>query len=301
MVFEKQTEKLLEDLKVVDKLYEFIRFIDPIKKKVIVYKSNSASELDESCFDFWMKGKICDNCISMRAFNENQTFVKVEYSPKKIFMITAIPVELGNERIVVEFLKDTTNSMILGDGEDQNNFTAIYDMIDNLNLLALKDPLTGVYNRRYINEKLPIDLINAALSKQSISIIMADIDWYKKVNDTYGHLVGDDVLKKFAEMISGCITRESDWISRYGGEEFIICLPGAGIERATEIAENIRSTLEDHPFISGSHQIRLTASFGVCNMKVSEGMTVERLIECADQMLYVAKNKGKNRVETKQI
>ncbi len=104
--------------------------------------------------------------------------------------------------------------MVLGKG----NHSEIYDMIDSMSNLALKDTLTGIYNRRYINEKLPVDLISASLSEQSLSIIMVDIYFFKKINDTYGHLTGDCTLKIFAETLSGCIRRESDWVSRYGGE-----------------------------------------------------------------------------------
>lgn len=292
--------KILQDLKIIEKLYEFIRFVDPVKKKVMEYRGSSVRAADASCFDFWEKGKMCDNCVSIRAYNENQTFVKVEYSPGKIYMTTAIPVEVGNKRIVIELLKDATNSMILGNGDYDNSSSAIYAMIDNMNMLALKDHLTGVYNRRYINEKLPIDLINAAFSKQSLGIIMADIDFFKKVNDTYGHLTGDAVLKSFAETLAANITRESDWVARYGGEEFFVCLPGAELKRTIEIAEKMRKAVENQSIIVGAHEINITASFGVCSMKVTEGLTLETLVQCADQRLYEAKSNGRNRVEAKQ-
>ncbi|MDP4091512.1 MAG: GGDEF domain-containing protein [Bacillota bacterium] len=164
--------------------------------------------------------------------------IKQIYTKDKIYMITAIPFELSGRRIVIELMKGTTNSLIVGTGEgNSENRSEIHVMIDSMNNLALKDALTGVYSRRYINEKLPIDLVSAALLEQNLSIIIADIDHFKKVNDTFSHLTGDCVLKKFTEVISGCIQRTSDWIARFGGEEFLICLPGAGAGRAAEIAE----------------------------------------------------------------
>lgn len=299
---EDRYQKVFQDLLVVEKLYELIRLVDPLKKKVIELRSNSLTELDTKCYDFWEKGKICDNCVSMRAFTENKTFVKIEYSPNKIYMITAIPLKVDDQIIVLELLKDTTDSLLFGNADYANNSqSAMYAMIDNMNLLAMKDSLTKIYNRRYINEKLPIDLINAALSKQSIGVIMADIDYFKKVNDTYGHRVGDVVLKEFADIIVSCITRESDWVSRYGGEEFLICLPGAGLQRAIEIAEKMRRVVENHLIVFENHQIKITASFGVCSWKAAESIAIESIIENADQMLYLAKNKGRNRVEGKQI
>lgn len=204
--------------------------------------------------------------------------------------------ELSNRRIVIELLKNTTDVMAFGNG----NHSEIYEMIDSMSNLALKDTLTGIYNRRYINEKLPVDIVSASLSEQSLSIIMADIDFFKKVNDTYGHLAGDCTLKGFADILSGCIRRESDWVSRYGGEEFLICLPGASVEKAIEIAEHIRSNVENNAILCGEHTIRITASFGVCSIKPApgaSGVSVENLIESADNKLYLAKNKGRNRVE----
>lgn len=202
--------------------------------------------------------------------------------------------ELNNRRIVIELLKNTTDSMDSGN----ENHAEIYEMIDTLNNLALKDTLTGIYNRGYIYKKLPVDIISASLSEQSLSIIMADIDFFKKVNDTYGHLTGDYTLKSFADTLSGCIRREGDWVSRYGGEEFLICLPGAGVEKAIEIAEQMRRNVENNVILCGEHTIRITASFGVCSIKPTTGASLANLIERADQKLYVAKNNGRNRVES---
>jgi len=296
-MYDNEVQEVLDKLVFFEKMYEQIRLVDPIIKKVISYKNNTVKELAYKCFDFWAKNKICDNCISIRAFNENKTFVKVEYTPNEIYIVTAVPVELSNRRIVIELLANTTDSMVIGNGNNEND-SEIYRMIDSMNNLALKDTLTGVYNRRYINQKLPVDLLSASLSEQNLSIIMADIDFFKKVNDTYGHLTGDCALKIFAETLSGCIKRESDWVSRYGGEEFIICLPGAGLEKAIEVAEHIRRTVENKVILCGEHTIKITASFGVCSIKPTPGASVENLIECADKKLYVAKNNGRNRVES---
>lgn len=295
-MYDQEVKELLDRLEVFNKMYELIRFVDPLKKKVISYKNNKITELDTKCFNVWENNKICDNCISMRAYNENQSYVKIEYTPEKIYMVTSTPVDIGNKKLVLELMKDTTGSMFFSNEVNGTNVD-IHKMIDNLNSLSYKDQLTGLFNRRYINEKLPIDLINAVLSKQSISMIMADIDHFKKVNDTYGHLTGDLVLKEFAGTISESTKRESDWVSRYGGEEFLICLPGADLEKAMEIAENIRQVVEGIEIHNGQQTIKITASFGVYSINPSEGDSVETLIEQTDQKLYVAKNNGRNRVE----
>lgn len=295
-MYDKEVQDIIDKLAVFDKMYEVMRFVDPVLKKVVIYKNNKVNEHAAQCFDFWGKNKICENCISIRALNENKTFVKIEYTPDKVFMVTAIPYELDERRIVIELLKDTTNSMIFKNGEYENT-SEIYAMIDSMNNLALKDPLTNTYNRRYINERLPVDLIGTALSNQEISIIMADIDFFKKVNDTYGHLAGDEVLKIFARTISCCLKREGDWLARFGGEEFLICLPGAGITKSADIAEKMRREIESKEIVSGNNRIKITASFGVCSARPAQDSKMESLIEEADKKLYLAKNNGRNRVE----
>lgn len=295
-----EMEKIIDDLKIVDTMYELIRIVDPLKKKIMATRNNCTEEFTTHCFDAWKKNEMCLNCVSMRAFNEKQTLFKVEYNPHKIYMVTAIPIEFHHQRFVIELLKDATQSMIFENGNDQNT-PSLHKVIDNLNNLVVRDPLTGTFNRRYINEKLPVDLINALFSNQKLSLIMADIDLFKKVNDTYGHLIGDRVLNSFSKTISSCIKREGDWISRYGGDEFFICLPGAGLDKAREIAEQMRAAVESEEIRCDTHLIRITGSFGVYSADPHEGDTVESLIEAADNALYKAKENGRNRVGTMGI
>jgi diguanylate cyclase (GGDEF)-like protein len=193
-------------------------------------------------------------------------------------------------------LNDSTDTLIYGNIY-QGSDSEVYDMIDSMNNLALRDPLTGVYNKRYINEKLPINIIAAALSEQEISIIMADIDYFKMVNDNYGHLAGDEILKSFAAILSDCLKRESDWVARFGGEEFLVCLPGASRDKALDIAESMRSKVEAEEFHVKDNNIRITSSFGVASIKPVTGTNTQSLIDCADEKLYAAKNNGRNRVE----
>jgi len=291
-------EEILEKLDIFEKTYESIRVVDPVNK--IVLSNNKENKLITTlkCFDFWGKNKMCDNCVSMRAYNENKTFVKVEYNSGAIFMFTAIPYDLKNRRVVIELLKDATESLIFSKADDKaDDKSEIYELIDNMNKLSLRDPLTGIYNRRYINEKLPIDLISSLLLKQKITIMIADIDFFKKVNDNYGHLVGDKVLKIFAETIRGCLNRTSDWVARYGGEEFLICLPGANQETVLKMAEMMRKAIEEKEIIHEDKKIRITASFGIYSIVPSEKDNLETIIKIADDNLYLAKENGRNRIE----
>ncbi len=280
------------------KISDITRIVDPLRKNIIDYKNKDVVIEEIHCFDFWGKNKVCDNCISMRAYNDNKTYVKIEYNKEKIFLIIAVPHDLSDRRVVIEILKDITNSMLLSSYENTAiDNTGIHALIDNMNKSAYSDPLTGLYNRRYIIEKLPVDLINATLLSNEFSIIKADIDHFKLVNDNYGHLAGDHALKTVAETLSGCLKRDSDWIARYGGEEFLICIPGANLDFSLKTAECMRRVVENTKIVYEGKILNITAIFGISSTKTPENNSVENLLKIADENLYLAKKNGRNRVE----
>src|SRR5262245_19440213 len=112
--------------------------------------------------------------------------------------------------------------------------------------LSITDPLTGTYNRRYLMEQLPREIERAARYGRALSVIMCDVDYFKKVNDTHGHLVGDDVLKAFATTLQRT-SRACDWVARYGGEEFVVVLPETNLSNAQSAAENMRAQVAAAP------------------------------------------------------
>ncbi|RLA55044.1 MAG: hypothetical protein DRQ65_00730 [Gammaproteobacteria bacterium] len=156
--------------------------------------------------------------------------------------------------------------------------------------LATIDPLTGTGNRRAQNEKL--DAVNALFRRAQIpgSILILDIDYFKKINDTYGHIVGDDVLIEMADLIRAN-TRPTETLYRYGGEEFIVIAEHTDLEGAAQLAEKLRLCIEQKTFVSG---IRLTTSFGVAELHRGEGR--QGWLGRADEALFRAKNNGRNRV-----
>lgn len=171
--------------------------------------------------------------------------------------------------------------------------------------LSITDALTGCYNRVYLNEHFEQELGRSMRYHQPLSVIMADIDHFKSVNDTYGHQVGDGVLKMFAQILR-CATRESiDWIVRYGGEEFLIVLPETGCEGTIVMAERLRRLISQTIFTVGDLRLEVTASFGgacACfNMKQDRDIAMADLIEHADTELYQCKNSGRNRSSVSQM
>ena len=160
--------------------------------------------------------------------------------------------------------------------------------------LASKDGLTGLTNRRYLNMLLDAELDSAALDKtRKLSIVMCDIDNFKKLNDTHGHQAGDAILKNFAKIMK-LKCRQADIVARYGGEEFVIIFPGAAAKDALKVAESIRQAIAEEKFIFKGQAYSTSMSMGLAQYENEK--TKEDLFEKADQALYRAKEAGKNRV-----
>jgi len=166
-------------------------------------------------------------------------------------------------------------------------------MIDNLNIKKISsiDELTGVYLRKYIEDKFGQELIHARQNSGKLSVIMCDIDKFKMINDRYGHRKGDEILKQIGYQLKMSL-RETDLVGRYGGEEFIIVLPNTGDEEAHVVSEKIRQSLESSIALNEDEPI--TLSLGVATYP-DHGLNEEELIEKADQALYHSKNTGRNR------
>ena len=170
-----------------------------------------------------------------------------------------------------------------------------------IHILSITDPLVGTFNRRHLNEQLIHEVERARRYVRPLAVIMADLDFFKDINDHHGHQVGDQVLRAFAELTQGSIRQASDWIARYGGEEFVVVLPQTDLAGATCTAEKIRNQCAAGPFRTAAGDVPLTASFGVaCLSSVPDPRGVaadaDALLREADAALYRSKHQGRNRV-----
>jgi len=168
--------------------------------------------------------------------------------------------------------------------------------------LSITDPLTGAYNRRYLMEQLPREIERAARYGRQLAVVMCDVDYFKKINDTHGHHIGDEVLKWFVNTMKRTV-RAADWVARYGGEEFVVVLPETNVESGGAAAEHLRSEVAKETFESGELSFSVTASFGASGWKgvVPNGSTLDALMAKCDASVYASKAAGRNRVTTESM
>lgn len=286
-------DEIKERLSVFHDMYSYIRIVEPVEKIAHseCQEGKGLKVSKDTCYGFWNSSTQCENCVSMRALNSKRSATKVEMKDNTAFLVQAYPVQLDDKNFVVEIIKEISNNDIFF--TDTHHDVNIRDSLKTMNAKLITDELTKVYNRRYLEERLPSDLYRAKLESKSITVVMADIDHFKVVNDTYGHLAGDYVLQKFAEIAKSSIRESVDFMVRYGGEEFVIVLHNCDKDTSFAIIENIRNKVEEHTFDFESHKIKITCSFGLHVIDEST-FTLHDLIRKADQCLYVAKNNGRN-------
>ena len=279
------------DFKYLNELFDRVRIVDPIKKIVIEENGENLTE-SKKCFTICNRENICENCISIRAYNENRSIMKFEYIDNKIYMIMANPLNKMENNYVIETIRDISECKIVDVIEDKT----VYELekkLGEMNKLIVIDELTKCYNRRYINEKLPIDIESAKSNKLPLSIAMIDIDYFKLINDKYGHLIGDLVLKDITNIIKNNIRRKNDCIARYGGEEFLILFNDTSKEEAYNLSNKIKSILEKSILKYDDIEIKITISVGIATL-TSEVNDMDKLLRIADENLYKAKESGRN-------
>lgn len=170
---------------------------------------------------------------------------------------------------------------------------------EQIRRLTVTDPLVGTFNRRHLDVELIKEVERARRYGHSLSVVMADLDRFKNINDRFGHSVGDDVLREFGCRARGAIRQGSDWIARFGGEEFVIVLPETPLAGAMATAEKIRSILQATSVATSTGLVKVSASFGVAALTPSDdsaALASADLLKRADEALYRGKLTGRNRV-----
>jgi len=225
----------------------------------------------------------------------------------KIASQIIVPLNIYNECIGYLFFFAVMRNTFTQESENiihllAHDFSMVIKLMllyDETKELSITDGLTGLYNKRYFLEVFDREIERGRRSNSALSLIVMDIDHFKLINDTYGHLQGDSVLKEVASIIKENI-RKIDFPARYGGEEFATILPNTNINNAVNIAEKIRKLMESHNFKAEKEPLKVTISMGVAKLSDNVNDKLE-LIKMADDALYDAKKSGRNRVCTAKM
>jgi len=256
---------------------------------------------------------ICPVCKSFERLLNGEYQEPVTFMPCRVLFdvsisypgLISIPLKLGERRLGFLHLVMAPEVIFSGDEISLlqtlgDQFSAAVErarMYENFEKMAMIDSLTGLYNRRQLFNLGQIEFSRACRYNHSISVIMLDIDLFKKVNDVYGHIIGDQVLQQIANRCRS-VLRTSDIIGRYGGEEFVILLPETSIHHAQNIANRIRLLVLDRPIMTDRGEVSVSVSLGISSMEGDCDSRLEWVIDQADQALLKAKDLGRNRTVT---
>ena len=234
------------------------------------------------CFDFWETGKRCSNCVSMKALEEKNKKTKLEFRENNVYQVTAHYVEVDGKPMVMELIQYLDEADIVDIDGSERLFTKLNGFQDEL----YRDVLTGIYNRRYYEDQLRKQILPAGIA-------MIDLDDFKLYNDTCGHNAGDLALTTVAGVIRGMIRRTTDILIRYGGDEFLLVMPGVKEEDFAQKLRQIQNEVHSKE-VPGFSRLQLSVSIGGV---LSEEHKIENAVEMADKLMYRAKN-HKNTVVT---
>lgn len=278
---------IINNLNIMGNVFGINRIVDAKNKRIISVNNEKQDFTNHKCFDFWEVETECINCISMRALNENKSFSKIETANDRIYFIIASPLNIDNDRYVLELVKDITEDDIRTFLANEIN-DKMKEEVLRLNKVLVTDELTKTFNRRYINEKLPY-LLHRFLNKEiSLSIMMMDLDRFKIINDTYGHSCGDYILKEISKRLLDFTSYNNGWVARYGGDEFILVFENLSEFDTYLMASSLKEIINSKSIIYEDDEINVTCSVGV-SYPLGENIDIESIIKDADIKLYESK------------
>ena len=277
-------EKIAQIIADASKFFDVVRLVDPISMTVYSFENGELVAQQGGCHRVWGKEDRCENCISAKCFMDERRYSKFEFVDQDIYHVVAQCVEIDGKRYVLEVVTESNDDVLLS-AFGTNDFV---DRITAFNRKVYADELTGLSNRRCMNDRFAILADSAQREGASLAVVMADIDDFKLINDTHGHLAGDEALQVAAKTLLGCFKpAKDDIVARYGGDEFFVALKGVSREDLRQRTEDVLAR------ISGCEP-GITLSVGVYFQQEVRLADPKPIIRRADEAMYTAKATGKN-------
>lgn len=274
--------KVILEFDFIENLYESIRLVDPIKKEVLrsVKSAKEFIDVDNTCcYSIWKNNKVCDNCVSIRAYNQNKPFTKIEYNNDNIYVVTAVPLE--QYKVVVEFFQNVSSEYF---AHHDKNFNDIIKMIRKQNLSVVKNVLTNIYNEQFIFERLPHDIVTSYKQNINVTLFMIKIKDMTLINNKYGYSVGNQVIDEVANVLKPLTRRTNDWLSSYGGARFVLLMYDISENQVGRICNHIYDRISRIHYSIDEKVIPIEVGVGYHILKENL-ITPEQFLERAKEML----------------
>ena len=265
-------------------LFDVVRLVDPISMTVYRIEDGRLVGQPGGCYNVWHKSDRCENCVSSRCLMDHARYSKFEFIDHDIYHVVAQPIAVDGRKFVLEVVTESDDNVLLT-AFGNNDFV---NRITEYNHKVYTDELTGLSNRRFLNERLELMATRAVHDGASLAVIMIDIDDFKDINDLQGHLAGDEALRRVGDTLArGFRPGNEDILARYGGDEFFCAL--WDIER-----DDLDARLKAVQQIADESGLGVTMSMGALFEPVARETSAEDLIKSADRIMYGIKAAGKN-------
>ena len=267
-------------------VFDRYRFVDPKDDSEFRNIAGLVCPTEKKCYEIWGRDTPCKNCTSKRAMAENEQMIKLEFLNGQIILILSTPVSLGGRSYVLEMAKTVTDSLLFGSKVEGNN-RDIETLIHDFNEIAVRDPFTKLYNKPFSEQELARNVQVLRGNGGSLIAAMLDIDSFKKVNDTYGHQCGDEVIKTIARYIAQATSWEGSWAGRIGGDEFLLVFRGGTKQQAHEACAALEKQIAEHEFEKDGKVFHTSVSIGMREFSPQED--VPAFMNILDKEMYKAK------------
>ncbi|SFT60492.1 diguanylate cyclase (GGDEF) domain-containing protein [Selenomonas sp. GACV-9] len=295
MELDKALADFLASEGIFQQMFDHIRLVEQDGHYVCKRNQDgSCSITDETCFSVWGRKHRCTNCVSQQTYNENRQHVKFEYANDRYYFVIARPVHLRGQKYALEFVMDVTNQFTKNNPEEEN---FVMNLIHELERVSSRDPFTNLFNKKHLQTELATALQEQksvpALSDQPLYLSLWDIDNFKKINDTYGHDVGDNILLYVAGALQRGIKPQNGITARFGGDEFAILFRSRDYAHCQQLLSTIKAEIDSytHHGMTCNETVcfRVSVSYGLADVRQAD--SPENAIHIADQQLYTHKRK----------